>query len=108
MKYISERRINRNNNNGDDELDRMKNYVQSVANSYNTGINKRNNHMKNQGYVDVKNHTDCIRILSLNLRGFGPDNVKKVETMLQSIQQYEIEGILLSSPDRKWRIVDQT
>ena len=53
--YINERRINRNNNDGDNELDRMRNYVQSVANSYSTGINKRNDHMKNQGYVDVKN-----------------------------------------------------
>ena len=40
--------------------------------------------MKNQGYIDSKKHVDCVRFLSLNPRGFGPDNVEKVETVLES------------------------
>ena len=51
---INERRIDRNNNDGDDELERLRNYVQIITTTYNTGINKRNNQMHNQGYIDSK------------------------------------------------------
>ena len=76
-----------NNNDGDDELERLRNHVQMITNTYNTGINKRNNQMKNQGYIGSKKHVDCIQLLSLNPRGFGPDNVEKVETMLESTKK---------------------
>ena len=57
--------------------------------------------MKNQGYIDSKKHKDCIRFLSLNPRGFGPDNEEKMEMMVEAAKKMEIDGILLSSPDRK-------
>ena len=58
--------------------------------------------MKNQGYVDSKKYKDCIRFLSLNPQGFGPDNDKKMEMIVAAVQKLEIDGIMLSSPDRKW------
>ena len=60
--------------------------------------------MKNQGYVDSKKHKDYIRFLFLNPRGFGPDNDNKIEMMVAVAKKMEIDGIMLSSPDRKWSI----
>ena len=57
--------------------------------------------MINQGCVDSQKHSDCIWFLSLNPRGFGPDNIEKVEMILEATKRYEIDRILLSSPDRK-------
>ena len=102
--YISDRRIDRNNNDGDNELERLRNYIQIVTNEYNNGINKRNNKMMNQGYVDSTKHEDCVRFLLVNPRGFGPDTVDKMETMIASTKKYEIDGLLLSAPDRKWNV----
>ena len=66
------------------------------------GINKRNLTMKNQGYIDSEKHLDCIQFLLLNPRGFRLDNIEKIEMMLEATKRYEIDGVLLSSPDRRW------
>ena len=58
--------------------------------------------MQNQGYVDIHKNPDCIRILSLNPSEFGPDNAEKMELMMRAARTNKIDGILLSSPDRKW------
>ena len=38
----------------------------------------------------------------MNPRGFGPDNEEKVEMMKKSIREFNIDRVLLSSPDQKW------
>jgi len=79
----------------------LRQQIGSVENIRLEGINKRNSNLKNQGYVDSKKHKDYIRFLSLNPWGFGPDNDEKMEMMVAAAQKLEIDGIILSSPDRK-------
>jgi len=99
---IGERNIQRNNNDGDDDLERLQNQINTIENEYSYGINKRNHSLINQGYVDSTKHQDCIRFLFLNPRGFGPDKEEKVEMMLEAIKRYDLDGVMLSSTDRKW------
>jgi len=56
----------------------------------------------NQEYVNNNKLVESTRFLSLNPRGFGPDNEEKMEMMVEAAKKMEIDGILLSSPDRKW------
>ena len=58
--------------------------------------------MKNQSFIDSIKHEDCVQILIMNPRGFGPNHNEKVEMMIQSMIEYQIDGILLSAPDQKW------
>ena len=88
-------------NKGDDEIIWLRQQIESIKNIRLEGINKRNSELKNQGYVDSKKHKDCIRFLSLNPRGFWPDNNDKIEMMVAAAKKMEIDGIMLSSPDRK-------
>ena len=67
-------------------------------------INQRNKNLINQGHVDNKKHEDYVRILTLNPRGLRLDDEEKVELMIQSVQRYQIDGLLLISPDRKWKL----
>ena len=48
---------------------------------YNTEINKRNETLKNQGYINEKKQEDCVRILALNPRGCGPNNKEKINIL---------------------------
>jgi len=84
---ISKRIINRNNNDGDDQMERLRQQIGAMDNENIEGINKKNLTMKNQGYVDSKKYPDCIRFLSLNPRGFGPDNIEKIEMMLEATKR---------------------
>ena len=73
---------------GDEEIMRLRQQLESVESIRQVGINKRNGDMNNQGYVDTKKHPDCVRILSLNPRGFGLNNKEKMEMMLIAAQKY--------------------
>ena len=64
-------------------------------------IKQRNKKLINQGHVDNKKNDECVRVLTLNQRWFGPEDEEKVETMIKSVKRYEIDGVSLISPDRK-------
>ena len=100
-KVIGQQSIGLNFNDGEDELHNLRQQIGTIENLWQEGINRRNQSINNQGYIDSKKHQDCIRLLSLNLRGFGPDNKEKMERMIFVAQQYEIDGIILSSPDHR-------
>ena len=44
----------------------------------NQGINRRNNNIINQGFVDSIKSEGNMRFLALNSRGFGPNNKEKI------------------------------
>ena len=99
---IEEYRNNRNQNEGDNEIEILRQEVGLINTLPANDINKRNNQIKHQGYIDSTKQQECIRILSLNPRGFGPENEEKLAMMIKSIKKYSIDAVLLSSPDRKW------
>ena len=98
---ISNARINNNNNDGDDEISRLREQLGGTM-KYNTKINKTNIALKNQGYIDSKKHEDCVRILTINPRGIGPDNHEKINMLKQAMVDYEIDMVLFSGTDRRW------
>jgi hypothetical protein len=67
------------------------------------GINRNIPSIKNQGFIDSFKRGGCVRILGLNPRGFGVDSNEKIEMMKEAMSKYEIDVLLLSSPDRRWR-----
>ena len=73
-------RRNYNNDEGNDEEMIFREQLGETM-KYNTTINKRIEGIKNQGFVDSKKHEDCIRMILLNPRGFGPNNNKKVNML---------------------------
>ena len=64
----------------------------------------RNNDNKkgisNLGYVDLVKHDQNIRLLTLNPRGFRPDNQEKILMLKWSERRVQFDGVFLSSPDR--------
>jgi len=99
-------RINReregyNNNDGEGEIQVLQEQLGGTI-RYNTEINKRNKDIINQGYIDTKKHEDCVRMLALNSRGFGPDNKEKVNMLKKAMVNYEIDVVLFSGTDRSW------
>ena len=57
-----------------------------------------------QEYIDNTKHQDCVRLLSVNLRGFSLDDEEKVKMMIKAAIKYSIDRILFSSLDRKWTL----
>ena len=68
---------------------------------YLTDINKRNHDLKNQGYVESIKQENVVRILALNLRGFGPKNKEKINMLKKAMVEWKIDVVLMSSIDRR-------
>jgi len=99
--YIMPARNRYNNNDRDDRINQLRNQIGDIPN-INQGINKRNEEMHRQGYIDNKKMTGSIRILQLNPHGFGPEMNEKINMLKEAIISMEIDVILLSAPDRRW------
>jgi len=99
---IGNRTEGRNLEDGYNQYNILQEQVRSINTLPQIRINDINYDMKNQGFIDSIKHEDCVRILIMNPRGFGPNNNEKVEMMIQSIIEYQIDGILLSALDQKW------
>ena len=98
---IGNRRQGYNNNKGKNKTEILHKQLGGTI-RYNTQINKRNRDLKNQGFIDSQKYNDCMRILAVNPRGFGPDKEEKVNMLKKAIVDYEIDVVLLSGTDRKW------
>ena len=92
----------RNQNEGNPQLSTLRQQLGTTNAIPKNEINERNKNLIHQGQLDDKKRKDCIRLLQLNTKGFGPDDEEKVEMMIKAVKRYGINGILLSSPDRKW------
>ena len=68
----------------------------------NRGENVRNVELKNKGHTNRPKSRDCMRVLSMNPRGIGPDSVEKIRMLKKEIVRREIDLVLFSSPDRRW------
>ena len=90
-----------NNEDGNDEIEILREQLGQTL-QYNNEINRKNYDLKNQGYIDSKKDKDCVRILALNPRGFGPNTMEKVNMMKKAMEEKEIDIVLLSSADREW------
>jgi len=90
-----------NNNEGEDEALVIQEQLGETI-IHNNNINKRNTELKNQGFINSKKHEDCIRILALNPRGFGPNNHEKINMLKQAMVEYKIDAVLFSGTDRRW------
>jgi len=91
----------RNNEDGNDEIEILREQLGQTL-RYNNDINRKNDDLKNQGYIDSKKDKDSVRILALNPRGFGPNTMEKVNMMKKAMEEKEIDIVLLSSADREW------
>ena len=63
---------------------------------------KANSAMKNVRHVDPVKYDKNIRLLSLSLRGFGPDATKKIAMLKLSEERLQFHGLFFSSPDKNW------
>ena len=88
-----------NNNKGEDEALAIREQLGETI-IHNNNIKKRNTELKNQGFIDSKKHKDCVRILALNLRGFGPNNKEKINMIKQAMINYKIDVLMLNETNR--------
>ena len=58
--------------------------------------------IRNLGYVDPVKYDQNVRLLTLNPRGFGPDNQEKIVMLKSSKRRLQFDGVFFSSPDRAW------
>jgi len=58
--------------------------------------------IQNSGRVDSIKQSEVMRLFYINPRGFGPEKCEKIEMLKKKIDERNIEGILFSSPDRRW------
>jgi len=91
-----------NQNEGNEQINILRQEIGVINTIPHSSVNINNPDIVHQGYIDTNKHQDCVRLLSLNPRGFGPDDDEKVAMMIQSVKKYKIDVILLSLPDRKW------
>ena len=70
-------------------------------------VTQKNNNtsIKHLGYVEPVKYKNNIRILSLNPRGFGPDNMEKIVMLKESKDRFQFDGVFFSSPDRHWNSI---
>ena len=68
----------------------MNNYVQ------------RENEIRNKGHINQIKSIECMRILSINARGLDPSNNEKIERFIASIEQYQIDLMLVNEVNVKW------
>ena len=85
-----------NNNDGDDRINQLRNQIRDIPN-INQGINKRNEEIHHQGYIDNKKMIGSMRILQLNPHGFGLEMNEKINILKEAIISMEIDVILLSA-----------
>ena len=89
--------IGRNNNEGQLEIEQQR--LESIINN---GINLPNSALNNQGFISTVKNKENLRLFAINPNGFGPDSKEKLEMLKTAIKHYEIDVILMSSPDRRW------
>jgi len=89
--------IRRNNNEGQLEIEQQR--LESIINN---GINLPNSALNNQGFISTVKNKENLRLFAINPNGFGPDSKEKLEMLKTAIKHYEIDVILMSSPDRRW------
>jgi len=75
---INEYSEGRNNNEGSTECDILREQIE-INSLIGENLNQRNSAIKNQGYISNNKNKECIRLLSLNPRGYGPDAGKKLQ-----------------------------
>jgi len=88
--------IGSNNNEGQIDIEKLK--LESIIND---GVNIPNKALRNQGFINTVKNKEHLRIFTINPNGFGPDSKEKLEMMKAAIQTYQIDVILMSSPDRQ-------
>ena len=71
-----------NQNEGNEQINILRQEIGVINTIPHSSVNINNPDIVHQGYIDTNKHQDCIRLLSLNLRGFGPDNNEKVAMMI--------------------------
>ena len=76
---VGEHSDGRNQNEGNQELNTLRQHAGTINTTSQNEINKRNKNLTCQGHIDNKKHKDCLIMLSFNPRGFGPDDEEKVE-----------------------------
>ena len=74
----------------------------STISEYFTQNNDNERGIRNLGYVDPVKYDRNVRLLTLNPRGFGPDNQEKIIMLKNSERRLQFDGVFFSSPDRAW------
>ena len=72
----------------------------SIISEYFTRNNDNERGIRNLGYVDPVKYDRNVRLLTLNPRGFGPDNQEKIIMLKNSERRLQFDGVFFSSPDR--------
>ena len=80
---IGQRNNGTNNNDGDNNNNRQAEQIGDRNDIVQQIQQQENNELKNPGWIDREKHEDCMCILSMNPRGFGPSNEDKAEMMMQ-------------------------
>ena len=94
----------RNQNEGNQQLKTLRQQVGTMNAIQQNKIKKRGENLTHQIYTGNEKHKDCERMPTLNPRGIGPDDEEKVEMVMKPVIRHEIDGVSLSSPDRKWTL----
>ena len=61
--------------------------------------------IQNSGRVDSIKQSGVMRLFYINLREFRPDKYEKIEILKKKIDKRNIDGILFSTPDRRWNSI---
>ena len=94
---VQQYQIERNNNDGEIITQDYSNISDQSVNTNNIV----NNFLNNPGYIENVKKEYNLRIMAMNLNGFGPENLDKTEMICQKVIEMNIDLILLSAPDRQ-------
>ena len=67
-----------------------------------TNFVQREESIRNEGYVDTMKLGENIRMLALNVKGINPWNEEKMEMFLTSIEEHQIDIMILNETNTKW------
>ena len=89
------------NNDEGDEIEQIRIQL-SGMDGRNHRLNERNRDIINQGFIDSIKDERSVRFLSLNPRGFSPNNREKINMMKQAMVDYGLDMLLLNETNRRW------
>ena len=91
---------------GEDNVDPERQRMNQEKNLM-TNFVQQEESMRNEGHADAMKLGEHIRMLALNAKGLKPWNEEKMEVFVTSIEEHQIDIVILNETNTKWNPVNR-